>query len=330
MIALYLKPTYTFQQILDCFTMRCAFRDTNNLCELFGLTDLRQSKYLTKKLKKQWRKVQKLKHSTSKNPEKKALQKTKIKQAHEWYCEIAEGQLNKITVVINKLNQLHTINPAKLTRINEWLTHAKRQIDQIKRRVIHGEKIPHKEKVFSIFEPHTEWISKGKAGVPVELGLRTCIIESSDGFILNYRVMEKTTDDAIIVEFIDETQKIYPQLKSCSMDKGFHSPSNQRALAKQLDLVVLPKKGKWSKADRERESAEDFVAARCQHSAVESSINALQQHGLSLCRDKGLEGLKRYVGVAVVARNIQKIGVILRDKERDRLMRLRKKLKKAA
>ena len=43
-----------------------------------------------------------------------------------------------------------------------------RQIDQIKRRVIEGEKIPHTEKVFSLFQPHTEWISKGKAGVKTE------------------------------------------------------------------------------------------------------------------------------------------------------------------
>jgi len=55
--------------------------------------------------------------------------------------------------------------------------HGNRQIEPIKRRVIEGEKIPHDEKVFSLFQPHTEWISKGKAGVAVELGLRICIME---------------------------------------------------------------------------------------------------------------------------------------------------------
>ena len=56
--------------------------------------------------------------------------------------------------------------------------------------VLAGETIPHEEKVFSVFEEHTEWISKGKAGVPVELGLRVCVLEDQHGFILHHRVME--------------------------------------------------------------------------------------------------------------------------------------------
>ena len=68
-------------------------------------------------------------------------------------------------------------------------------IDQIRRRAIQDESIPHAEKVFSLFQLHTEWISKGKAGVPVELGLRVCIMEDSHGFILHSLVCQKTTDD---------------------------------------------------------------------------------------------------------------------------------------
>jgi len=53
-----------------------------------------------------------------------------------------------------------------------YCQHAVRQIDRITRRVLKGEVIPHQEKVCFIFEPHTDWISKGKAGVPVEPGLK--------------------------------------------------------------------------------------------------------------------------------------------------------------
>ena len=59
----------------------------------------------------------------------------------------------------------------KIGELNHFIEHAKKQIDLIRRRVIKGETIPHDEKVFSRFEPHTRWISKGKAGVPQELGL---------------------------------------------------------------------------------------------------------------------------------------------------------------
>lgn len=108
--------------------------------------------------------------------------------------------------------------------IEGYCQHAARQIDQIARRVLKGGMIPHQEKVFSIFEPHTEWISKGKAGVPVELGLKTCILEDQYQFILHHHVMEQQTDDQVALVMISETRKRFPSLNACSFDKGFHSP----------------------------------------------------------------------------------------------------------
>ena len=65
----------------------------------------------------------------------------------------------------------------------------------------------------------------------------------------------------------------------------------------------------------EIEQAEAFQAARRAHSAVESAINALEVHGLDRCPDHGLDGFKRYVSLAVVGRNIQILGAILRKQE---------------
>ena len=95
---------------------------------------------------------------------------------------------------------------AKAVEIQAYINHAQRQMDQIERRVIHGETIPHEEKVFSIFQPHTEWISKGKAGVPVELGLKVCIVEDTQGYLLHHQVMEQQTDDQIAIDLITQTQ----------------------------------------------------------------------------------------------------------------------------
>jgi hypothetical protein len=85
-----------------------------------------------------------------------------------------------------------------------------------------------------------------------------------------------------------------------------------------VDLVVLPKKGKLSAADRLREGDPEFVELRQQHSAVESAINALEVHGLDRCLDHGIAGFRRYVALAVVARNIQRLGAILRQREAQR------------
>ena len=196
-----------------------------------------------------------------------------------------------------------------------------RQIDQTKRRVILGETIPHEEKVFSIFEPHTEWISKGKAGVPVELGVKVCILEDQHQFILYHQVMEKVTDDKVTVEMVTEAKKRFPDLSVCSFDKGFHTKENQIELKAHLDLVVLPRKGRLSKQSQAEEQAEAFVKSRRQHSAVESAINGLEVHGLDVCPDHGIDGFKRYVALAVVARNIHRIGDILWKQEQERAQR---------
>lgn len=91
------------------------------------------------------------------------------------------------------------------------------------------------------------------------------------------------------------------------------------ALKEQLERVILPRKGKLSRRAQQQEQAPDFVKARRAHSAVESAINALEVHGLDVCPDHGIEGFKRYVALAVVARNIHRIGAILwqHDQERE-------------
>jgi len=213
----------------------------------------------------------------------------------------------------------------RIAKIQKYIAHAERQMDQIRRRVVEGETIPHHEKVFSLFEEHTEWINKGKAGVSQELGLKVCVVKDQFGFLLHHRVMQKEMDDQIAVQIINETKERFPHLISCTFDKGFHSQENQKELAVLLDKVILPRKGKLSAINKEIENSEEFKEARRKHSAVESSINALENHGLDRCLDHGIHGFKRYVGLAVLARNIQILGHILQQKQLQRLQRIEHK-----
>ena len=206
-----------------------------------------------------------------------------------------------------------------LGELDEFMRHAHRQISQIDRRVLQGQSIPHEEKVFSLFQPHTEWISKGKAGVAVELGLRVCVVEDQHRFILNHQVMQGITDDAIAVSIVEGTKKRFDNLHSVSMDKGFHSKDNQVKLKEIVNVVVRPRKGRLSVVDRAIESEAEFVRLRQQHSGVESAINELEQHGLDVCPDHGIVGFKRYVALAVVARNVQRVGAMLRQQEAERI-----------
>jgi hypothetical protein len=155
-------------------------------------------------------------------------------------------------------------------------------------------------------------------------------MEDQDRFILHHRVMVKSTDDQVAFAMVGETKQKFPTLRAVSMDKGFHSPANQEVLKPRLDCVVLPKKGRLSQADKARESEPEFVDLRKQHSAVESAINALEVHGLDKCPDHGLHGFKRYVAMAVVARNIQRLGAVLRQQEQKAAQHKRGPYKKAA
>ena len=299
--------------------VRKAIETAAGLCEDADLSDWRQSAYNIRQFKNAYRHVQRLRHSTSKDADKREARQEEIQAAYEAYSGQAEVYLARLAHTRITLRSGCALPEAMLAELDDSVAHAERQIDQVRRRVLQGETIPHVEKVFSIFEPHTEWISKGKAGVPVELGLRVAIVEDQYRFILHHQVMEKTTDDKIAVAIVRETQERFPAVRTVSMDKGFHSVANQEALKAMLDRVVLPRKGKLSQVNKAIESDPEFIRLRHQHSAVESAINALEAHGLDICPDHGIDGFKRYVALAVVARNMQRLGAILQQREVERL-----------
>lgn len=286
---------------------------TADVSEKFGLTEWRQSEHNLRHIKRLMRSAQNKKRSKAQSEEQKKNREAAIVEAHQTYITIAQMYLDK---AVNTLKDLNLPNDLLLkTVIESYMSHAQRQINQIERRVIREEVIPHDEKVFSIFEPHTEWIVKGKAGVSVELGLKVCIQEDQYQFILHHQVMQNQTDEQIAISMVEETQKRFPDLKANSFDKGFHSPNNQKALNEMLEFLVLPRKGKLSKKALAIESSEEFRKTRRKHSAVESAINGLENNGLDICPDHGIYGFKRYTALSVVARNIQRVGTILQVRE---------------
>ena len=286
-----------------------------------GTNMWRQSAYNIKAFKRLYRIAQRLKHSTSKDEKKTAKKARQIMDAHNEYIELAEKYILKAKLTIEMTGSSDIMNAVRAEELQTYINFALWQIELIKRRVLQDEKIPHKDKIFSIFEPYTEWVSKGKAGVSQELGLRVCILEDQYGFILHHRVMEKETDDKVAVAMVTSAQNKFSGLKGCSFDKGFYTPGNKKDLKDSLDILVLPKKGRCNKAECEEETEENFIRFKRKHSAVESAINGLENHGLDRCPDHGIQGFKRYVGLSVLARNLQIIGHRIQQKELKRLQR---------
>jgi transposase, IS5 family len=293
--------------------MRKVITLTARWCEQRQVSHWRQHRYNVKHLKRLMRRAQNKKRAKAKSAEGQQKNAALVVTAHQAYLDVAQHYLDKAQATVARLGagSADEFDVIRKLEIEGFMRHAIRQIDQTRRRVILGETIAHGEKVFSIFEPHTEWVSKGKAGVPVELGVKVCILEDQYQFILHHQVMQQQTDEQVAVSMVTQAKQRFASLTRCSFDKGFHSPSNQLALQEHLDVVALPRKGKLSHQARAAQQSAAFIKARRKHSAVESAINALEVHGLDRCADHGIDGFKRYVAFAVVARNIHRIGALL-------------------
>ncbi len=305
--------------------VRKAIEISTQLCRDEGLSDWRQSAYNIRQLKKAYRHVQQLKRSKSQDEAKR--QERQVDRAGLPRLPGAGRGVPRPSArhprhAAHRL-QLACGHVGRARRVHRRYRAPDRS-DPPSRPARRAHSLP-AEKVFSVFERHTEWINKGKAGVPVELGLRVAVCEDQHGFILYHQVMEKTTDDKIAIALVEQTKARFPEVESASMDKGFHSPANQAGLAEIVDLPVVPKKGKCSAAERERESDPAFIRLRRHHSGVESAINALEAHGLDICRDHGIDGFKRYVALAVVGRNLHRLGAILLEQEAEQDRRRRKR-----
>ena len=185
-----------------------------------------------------------------------------------------------------------------------------KHLDLVQRRLLKEETIPAAEKVFSLFEAHTEWIQKGKQRPSVELGHRLLVATDQQELVQDYDVLMGEVDVDQSVPVADRLLGHFGvgQIASLSFDKGFTRAGDRELLNLYVPTVVMPKRGKKNAAETENESGKKFIAIRRQHSAVESDINALEHHGLNRCLDVGLEGYRRYVGYGVLSYNLHIIG----------------------
>ena len=273
----------------------------------------------------------------------KGKSETQKKQSVKDYLQQAIFLQKKCDAVsASPFSDLHSKQQQKCTllliSLNHYNDYSKKFTDQIERRLIKGEQIPAKEKTYSIFEPHSEWITKGKANKRVELGHLLMITTNQYQYIVDYKILQGEKDATQVASLTERiTQKYKDQpIHSHSFDKGYWSGENLRILQdSKIENAVLPKRGNHTKADKEREGSKVFKRLRNQHSAVESNINMLEHHGLNRCRDKGMVGFKRCVGLSVLAYNLHIMGnslqAIEKEKQKQREAKQREHLfKKAA
>lgn len=191
-------------------------------------------------------------------------------------------------------------------------------------RLIEGKTISPQDKLYSIFEQHTEWINKGKTRPNVELGHRLLITSDQHGLIHDYKIMDGGDEAAEMIPLTDRLLNRLGEssIASISTDRGFSKASVRELIELYIPLVIMPKKGKLSQADRERQNQKQWRQRANAHNAVESDINSLEHHGLNRCPDKGYAAYSRYVGLGVLSYNLHKIGNRLQAQQREKQNKL--------
>lgn len=282
---------------------------TNRLSNALGLDGWRKAHDWHSRLKSAQRTFEK---TASKGGANKPQ---RIQSTAQSYLQIALQVEAKVHDSLNTL-RIQPLTPTQILQLDEIVTyqgHLIQHIDLLERRVIQGQTIPHEEKIFSIFEPHTELIKKGKVMPPVEFGHRLLISSEQHGFIIDYKIMVGGSEHAEAIPAADRLLERFGagHIASHSFDKGFSSNEDRELISLYIPLVIMPKSGAKNTAEKERENDKKWKKLRHAHSAVESDINSLEQHGLNRCPDKGWRGYTRYTGLGVLAYNLHKLGAKL-------------------
>jgi IS5 family transposase len=202
--------------------------------------------------------------------------------------------------------------------LETFLQRTRHVCDLTRRRVLEGETIPHSEKLFSIFETHTQLYKRGKAGEPIQFGRLVLVFEDGVGFITHHHLLprDKGDRDVVVAQTRAAQKRHRGKIRRGSFDRGFHSPQVQDELAKILEHPCVPMPGSKQAAEQEETASIEFRNARQSHPGIESAIGALQSgNELKRCRDRTEKGFERYIGLGVLGRNLHVLGKLLIARE---------------
>jgi len=192
--------------------------------------------------------------------------------------------------------------------LSHYLPLAARIVDQADRRVLKGETVPPDEKLYSLFEAHTELIVRGKAGKPIEFGHKILVAQTGEKFIHHYAVMEKRIEDKeLLMPAVNAHKTLfghYPEV--LSTDKGFYESMQQiEGLEELIPVVSIAKKGRRNQAEYERETSDAFIDGQRFRAGSEGSISVLKRaFKLGKCFFKGFKNYAASVGFAVLCHNL--------------------------
>ena len=232
-------------------------------------------------------------------------------QAKKFASEIAAGV---------KQGNLSVMRKAK-KQLDEMIPRVQQVLRQTRERVLRGN-TQAEGKLLSVFETHTEVIRKGKANKPNEFGKLVVIQEAENQIVTHYQVCDQRPADATLLEgcLQQHIEQFGHAPKRVAADPGFFSAANE-SKAEQMGVsrVAIPSHDTKSPARKQRQKQRWFKELQKWRTGSEGRISVLKRrHGLRRSLYKGPDGIKRWVGLGVIADNIIHIGTHLAEQARPR------------
>lgn len=240
------------------------------------------------------------------------------------------GNAREVLKKTERIRSIDLMSDIAINAVRKEIDHycglGDRVIDQARRRVLNKEQVPNEEKIFSIFETHTDLIKRGKILKPVEFGHKVYIAESAHGLITQYQVLDgNPTDDAHVESSLKRHQETFGEVpKVYSGDRGFFSQDNvEHCRDAGVELVCIPQRGgKKTAAQASYEKSPAFKEGQRFRAGIEGRISVLfRGRGMKRCLAEGRERFELLVGAAVLANNLMIIARLLLEKQKPRYRR---------
>ena len=204
-------------------------------------------------------------------------------------------------------------------KIDHYCQLGARVIGQSRRRVLEGEQVATEEKIYSIFETHTDLIKRGKIQKPIEFGHKIFLAESAHGLITQYRVLEGNPPDHVHVKpSLQRHQETFGWAPAWySSDRGFFSDENIKAYP-QVKLVCIPQRGGKRTSQRQAfERSPEFKKGQRFRAGIEGRISVLfRGRGMKRCLAEGRDRFEVLIGAAVLTNNLMNIAHLLNQKQK--------------
>jgi len=251
------------------------------------------------------KKVKKLMlYITRNNKSKNKSTRRKVNKSYQTLIE----QVNRVVAISTETCSVLPPKDPTVEKLTHYLPLVERVVDQAVRRVFEGEKVPADEKLYSIFEEHTELLIRGKANKEIEFGHMVLIGQTEQKFITQYEVLRhRVADKDLVDDILASHQELFGKLPDTfAADKGFYESMEKiEELEEKIDTVSMCKKGRRNAEETEREHSDDFREGQRFRAGVEGTISVLKRAFKMLrCYFKGYKNYASSVGCAVFCHNL--------------------------